>query len=73
VSFRDLSRQVSPTWSICARRVLAALVRNPADRGFLLRIGGPNRIFALTLIRIRLAYTLGAMRYGILTFEKPTS
>jgi tocopherol O-methyltransferase len=68
---RDVSRQVSPTWSICVRRVASALIRNPADREFLLRTGGPNRVFALTLLRIRLAYALGAMRYGILTFEKP--
>jgi tocopherol O-methyltransferase len=73
MSFRDVSRQVSPTWSICARRVLAALLRNPADRDFFLRTGGPNRIFAVTLLRIWFAYALGAMRYGILTFERPAS
>jgi tocopherol O-methyltransferase len=73
MSFLDVSRQVSPTWSFCARRVFAALLRNPADRDFLLRTGGPNRIFALTLLRIWLAYALGAMRYGILTFGRPAS
>ena len=71
LAYRDVSRQVSPTWSICARRVLSALFRNPADRDFLLRTGGPNRVFALTLVRIWLAYAVGAMRYGIFTFEKP--
>jgi len=27
-------------------------------------------VFALTLLRIWLAYEIGAMRYGILTFQK---
>ena len=71
VAFRDVSRQVKSTWPICVRRVLVALIREPATRRFLLRDGGPNRIFALTLLRIWLAYELGAMRYGILTYEKP--
>ena len=31
-------------------------------------VSGPrNRIFALTVLRIALAYRLGAMRYGIFT------
>jgi tocopherol O-methyltransferase len=71
VAFQDVSRQVKSTWPICARRVFGAFVREPANRRFLLRDGGPNRIFALTLLRIWLAYELGAMRYGILTYEKP--
>ena len=50
-----------------------ALIREPEDRRFLLKDGGPNRIFALTLLRIWLAYETGALRYGILTYEKPRS
>jgi tocopherol O-methyltransferase len=69
VAFRDASRQVKSTWPICARRVLGGLIRDPASRRFLLRDGGPNRIFALTLLRIWLAYEVGAMRYGIFTYE----
>ena len=67
-----MSRQVSPTWPICARRVLdSPSSSNPAYRDFLLRSGGPNRVFALTLARIWLAYCgRGAMRYGIFTFEE---
>lgn len=70
--FLDLSRQVKPTWPICARRLLGALLRNPEHRRFLLRDGGPNRIFALTVLRIWLAYETGAMVYGVLSFEKTT-
>jgi tocopherol O-methyltransferase len=69
--FHDVSRQVKRTWPICARRVVAGLVREPSYRRFLLRSGNPNRIFALTLARIWLAYELGTMRYGILTAVKP--
>ena len=68
--FRDVSRQVKKTWTICARRVAAGLVRDPSYRAFLRRGKGKNRVFALTLLRIRLAYELGSMRYGILTFVK---
>lgn len=70
VGFQDVSRQVKVTWPICARRVLGALIREPADRHFLLHGRSSNRIFALTLLRIWLAYELGVMRYGILTYEK---
>jgi tocopherol O-methyltransferase len=70
-AFSDFSRQVKKTWPICVGRVLRALVRQPAYRRFLLRDGGPNRIFGLAMLRIWLAYELGAMRYGVLTFVKP--
>ena len=29
-----------------------------------------NRVFALTIFRIMLAYRTGAMRYGVFTFRK---
>lgn len=67
--FEDVSRSVAKTWPICAGRVIKGFVDRPADRRFLLD-GGPNRVFALTLFRIWLAYATGAMRYGILTSVK---
>lgn len=70
VGFDDVSRQVKKTWPVCIRRVLLGLVREPAFRRFVFRDGGPNRIFGLTMLRIWLAYEIGAMRYGILSFEK---
>jgi tocopherol O-methyltransferase len=66
----DVSRQVKRTWSICARRVAIRLLRDPASRRFLMGPENPNRIFALTLFRIWLAYSLGSMRYGILSADK---
>jgi len=71
LAVHDVSHQVKKTWPICAGRVARGFVRDPAHRRFLLREGGPNRVFALTLLRIWLAYELGSMRYGILAFQKP--
>jgi tocopherol O-methyltransferase len=68
---QDVSRQVKRTWTICARRVVLGLVSKPAYRRFLLHAKTRNRIFALTVARIWLAYALGTMRYGILTAVKP--
>jgi len=71
VCFQDVSRQVKRTWPICAWRVARCLLREPSYRQFLLRGKSSNKIFALTLLRIWVAYELGSMRYGILTAVKP--
>lgn len=70
-SVEDISAQVSKTWSICARRLAASLATKPRYARFLLDRANPNRIFALTLLRLLLAYRTGSMRYGLLVFEKP--
>lgn len=69
--FQDVSRQVKRTWSICAGRVVKGLLRKRSYRQFVLQGRSANKIFALTLPRIWLAYELGCMRYGILTALKP--
>ncbi len=69
-SFDDCTSKVRKTWLICSRRVLMGLLCDPKVRHFL-RHGGPNRIYGLTMFKKRLAYRVGAMRYGILTFVKP--
>ena len=69
--FEDLSRQVRRTWTICARRVAAKLVTDPAYRDFLLDGRSRNRAFAMSLARLVLAYRTGSMRYGLLVAEKP--
>lgn len=68
--FQDISRQVKRTWPICAGRVARGLLREPHYRQFLLHGQSSNNIFALTLLRIWLAYEMGSMRYGILTAVK---
>ena len=71
VGFDDLSRQVKKTWPVCAGRVVKGLARHREYRRFLLAGKSPDRIFALTLLRIWLAYETGAMRYGLLSAVKP--
>ncbi|WAC66173.1 class I SAM-dependent methyltransferase [Agrococcus sp. SL85] len=68
VGFEDVSSRVARTWTICARRLARALVvdREVRDMGLRAR----NRVFALSIPRLILAYRTGAMRYGILTLER---
>lgn len=70
-SFRDLTSQVKKTWPVCAVRFLLGLLRKPAYAKFLFNRHKRNRIFALTMLRIWLAYNTGSMRYGIFTADKP--
>ncbi|MDB5348877.1 MAG: methyltransferase type 11 [Planctomycetota bacterium] len=69
--FDDLSRQVKRTWPLCAWRMIKGLIREPAYRRFLFVEKSPDRIFALTVFRIWMAYRTGSMQYGILTALKP--
>ncbi len=66
----DVSRQVKRTWPICAGRFLARLACEPRYLKFLINRHRRNRIFALTIFRIWLAFETGALRYGILTGVK---
>lgn len=70
---RDLSRNVKRTWPVCAWRTLRALARQPEHRRWLLRGRSDNRVFGLTVLRIWLAYELGAMRYGVFKARRPES
>jgi tocopherol O-methyltransferase len=66
----DISAQVSRTWGICARRFLRMAVTKPRYLRFLFNREEPNRIFALTLFRLMLAYRNKAMRYCVVTCRK---
>ena len=68
---QDVSARVRRTWTICARRVARKLATSTEYRGFLLSGASRNRVFALTLARLILAYRTGAMRYGVMTLAKP--
>ena len=68
--FQDVSRAVAPTWPAIARRLALKLMTNPRYLRFLFSQHARNRVFALTTLRIWLAYRTGAMRYGIFTFAK---
>ena len=65
-SFEDLSSRVARTWTLCLRRFSFAIIMD-ADLRRTVR-GARNRLFALSLPRLIIAYRTGAMRYGIFTF-----
>lgn len=71
VSFIDLSAQVRKTWPIILGRMLRVLLRDVSAWRFLLK-GPENRVFARTVLRIWLAYNVGAMRYGLFSAARPS-
>ena len=68
--FEDLTRRVERTWPAIVRRLLVKFATQPRYLRFLFSRHARNRVFALTIPRIWLAYRLNAMRYGIFTFVK---
>ncbi len=66
----DVSAKVARTWPICAWRFCIGLLRRPSYIRFLLDRKNDNRIFAITMLRIWLAYRTGAMRYVVFTAMK---
>ena len=66
----DISDQVRRTWSICLRRVAAKVATEARYRRFLMERSAENRIFALTLGRLLLAYRTRSMRYCLLVLRK---
>ncbi|MEM6326776.1 MAG: methyltransferase domain-containing protein [Bacteroidota bacterium] len=67
----DWSRQVARTWTVVARRVAARLATDARYRRFLRDGTEADRVFALTVARLRLAFAVGAMRYGFFVARKP--
>lgn len=70
IEYRDLTRKVRRTWTICAARLLHRIVTDRAYTRFLTNAGSRNRDFALSLPRLMLAYRLGAMTYGLFVLER---
>jgi tocopherol O-methyltransferase len=70
-SFDDVSALVRRTFTRCITRGLERLFLDPRYRAFL--TGASNhRVFAKTLFRIRAAYAVRAMRYGVFVATKRT-
>ena len=69
--YQDISRNVRRTWSICARRLAARLVTDRRIRRLALSAATRDRVFLLSIARLMLALRIGAMRYGIFTWDKP--
>ena len=70
VSAEDLSDRVRRTWWICVRRALGGLITRPRYLRFLLNRSATNRVFAITLLRIMIAYRTRSMRYCLLVFSR---
>jgi tocopherol O-methyltransferase len=70
ISVEDLSDRVSRTWWICAKRLIKRLFTQPRYIRFLLDRAEPNRVFALTLFRLLIAYRTRSMRYCLITLSK---
>lgn len=70
VRYEDITRQVERTWPKIVGLVLTKLFHRPRYVRFLCSQATRNRIFALTILRIWLAYRFGAMRYGVFTFHR---
>ncbi len=68
--FEDVTRRVERTWPVIVRRLIAKFATEPRYLRFLFSPHAKNRIFAITIPRIWLAYRVNAMRYGLFTFVK---
>ncbi len=68
--FADISASVARTWAICTWRFVRALTVDADVRRAALT--ARNRLFALSLPRLMLAYRTGALRYGVFTFVAST-
>ena len=72
VASEDLSeRRVGAPGRSARAACSARLATDPRYRRYLLDRRATDRVFALTLLRLLLAYRTGAMRYGLLVFERP--
>ena len=69
-NFDDVSRAAAPTWPAIARRLALKFMTDPRYLRFMFSQHARNRVFALTTLRIWLAYRLRALRYGVFTFAK---
>ena len=68
--FEDISANVKKTWTLCLKRCLWKFMSDPKYLSFMMRDVSKNKMFLLSLLRIRLAYETKSMRYGIFTAKK---
>lgn len=66
---RDLTRQIARTWPMIVRIFLGKLLHRPDYLRFLFNRHAENRVFALTIVRLWIAFRTGAMRYGVFTLR----
>ncbi len=69
MDYRDISRDVRRTWSICLGRLVKSVLSDRDIRRLALGRATTSRDFILSLPRLILALRTGAMRYGIFQWE----
>ncbi len=67
---QDVTRQIARTWPMIVRIFLLKLLHKPAYLRFLLDRHAHNRVFALTTVRLWIAFRTGAMRYAVFTLRR---
>lgn len=70
VRFEEITDNVKRTWTVCLERCLKKFLTDPKYVSYMLKKGGENKKFLLSLLRIRLAYEKRCMLYGIFSAEK---
>ena len=71
VGHEDIGRQVRRTWAICLRRLAVRLVTDRDVRRLATSRTTRSRDFLLSLPRLLVALRTGAMRYGVLVWDRP--
>ena len=70
--YEDLSSKVQRTWTQAGLSTLGHFFNRPSDLKMLLEKNNTNANFALSLLRIPLAYKIGVMKYGAYVLKKRT-
>jgi tocopherol O-methyltransferase len=70
VRVQDITQKVASTWPRIAWTFFVKLLAQPRYLRFLLNPHAHNRVFAVTIFRIWVAYQTGAMKYGVFTLTR---
>jgi tocopherol O-methyltransferase len=68
--YEEITDKVKKTWTLCLMRCFWKFLSDPKYILFLLQNPSKNKMFLLSLLRIRAAYENGSMVYGIFTAMK---
>ncbi len=71
--FRDLTSLVRRTWPLAIGRTAAAVLSEPHLIRYLIQPHSEGRVFLITMIRVWLAYRIGAMRYCLMQAHRPAA
>lgn len=69
-SFEDVTPRVKKTWTLCLQRLAWKLLTDSKYARFLIQAPSRNKMFVQSLLRIRVAYETGSMRYGVFSITK---